>query len=189
MLDPNLPRVTPGFGGPATRMPPRIRMGNYNRARLPETTLREIWDWMNDLGAAAGAECPRQGGCPRRDGATYTIEVANSGVKGKGVDGRGRHGVAGAARGREGREDDRRRLSGRAPDEEAKADVAVWKVASMPAAAQQTLTMTLAQPAPQLRGVITWDTPKVKADRRWTSPIRRPAAAAAAAPDSPLAGR
>ena len=30
-------------------------------------------------------------------------------------------------------------------DDEAKADVAVWKIASMPAAAQQTLTVTLAQ--------------------------------------------
>ncbi len=29
---------------------------------------------------------------------------------------------------------------------------------------QQTLTVTLASPAPQLRGRITWDTPVVKAD-------------------------
>ena len=36
MLDPKLPRVTPNFGGPPTRTPPRLRMGNYNRARLPE---------------------------------------------------------------------------------------------------------------------------------------------------------
>lgn len=29
---------------------PRVRMGNYSKDRLPESVLKEIWDWMNDLG-------------------------------------------------------------------------------------------------------------------------------------------
>jgi len=71
-LDPNLPRVTPGFGGPATRMPPRIRMGNYNRAKLPEASLKEIYDWMIDLGRLPVLNARVTAGAPDASGATWT---------------------------------------------------------------------------------------------------------------------
>src|SRR5688572_2212590 len=86
MLDPALPRVTPGYGGPPGRN--RLRMGNYSPQRLPEATLKEIFDWMVDLGPLpvltarmTPAATPAAGGA-----ATYNVNVFNSAVKNKGVD-------------------------------------------------------------------------------------------------------
>jgi mono/diheme cytochrome c family protein len=65
---------------------PNGAMGNYSRDRLPESILREIYEWMvNDLGmrpqmnGAVGVG-PRQG-----DHTTYTVTVTNVGVKDKGI--------------------------------------------------------------------------------------------------------
>ena len=75
-------------------------------------------------------------------------------------------------------------------DEEAKADVAVWKIARMAAGRTADPHVTLASPAPQLRGRITWDTPVVKADPEVDFAYSRPAAVAAAARNpSPHAAR
>jgi len=164
MLDPNLPRVTPSFGGPATRTPPRIRMGNYNRARLPEASLKEIYDWMIDLGRLPVLNARVTAGAPDASGATYTILVTNSAVKDKGVGVQGAQVALALPAGAKVVKTTGEGYQGVRHDDEAKADVAVWKIASLPAAAQQTLTVTLAAPAPQLRGRITWDTPAVKAD-------------------------
>ena len=164
MLDPNLPRVTPGFGGPASRMPPRVRMGNYNRARLPETALKEIYDWMIDLGRLPVLNARVTAAPPDANGATYTLVVTNAAVKDKGVGVEGVQVAVALPAGAKVVKTTGEGYMGVRHDEEAKADVAVWKIAKMPAAAQQTLTLTLAQPAPQLRGRMTWDTPAVKAD-------------------------
>jgi cytochrome c553 len=79
-LDRSLQPVTPSPSGPPGRN--RIRMGNYSRARLPETTLREIWDWMsNDLGVYLSVLRGRvTAGEAGPNGATYTVEVVNTGV-------------------------------------------------------------------------------------------------------------
>jgi mono/diheme cytochrome c family protein len=164
MLDPNLPRVTPSFGGPATRMPPRIRMGNYNRARLPESTLKEIYDWMIDLGRLPVLNARVTANAPDASGATYTMLVTNAAVKDKGVGVQGLQVALALPAGAKVVKTTGEGYQGVRHDEEAKADVAVWKIASLPAAAQQTLTVTLAAPAPQLRGRMTWETPAVKAD-------------------------
>ena len=84
MLDPKLPRVTPDFGGPATRTPPRLRMGNYNRARLPESTLKEIYDWMIDLGRLPVLTARVTPGAADANGATYTIAVVQLRRQGQG---------------------------------------------------------------------------------------------------------
>jgi mono/diheme cytochrome c family protein len=161
MLDPALPRVTPGFGGPQTRNPPRVRMGNYSPQRLPEATLKQIYDWMADLGALpvlTARMAPASAGS-----ATYTVNVYNSAVKGKGVNtedvtvtlevpagvnvvsatGTGYAGTSMAADGR---------------------TLATWRIPKMDAADQQALTITLSAPAPMLRGNIRWAKPAVKAD-------------------------
>lgn len=164
MLDPNLPRVTPGFGGPASRMPPRVRMGNYNRARLPEASLKEIYDWMIDLGRLPVLNARVTAAPPDGNGATYTMVVTNAAVKEKGVAVEGVQVAVALPAGAKVVKTTGEGYLGVRHDDEAKADVAVWKIAKMPAAAQQTLTLTLAQPAPQLRGRMTWDTPAVKAD-------------------------
>ena len=159
MLDRSLQPVTPSAAGPPGR--DRIRMGNYSRARLPETTLKEIWDWMTELGPHLAVLRGRvAAGAVDTNGALYTVEVVNAGVKDKGVTNEdvtvsialppGAK-VASATGPYEGvRHDD-----------EAKSDVAVWRVPRMPAGDRQTFSMTLAQPASALRGTIRWAKPAV----------------------------
>ena len=153
--DPALPRITPGPAGPPGR--DRVRMGNYTRARLPESTLREIWDWMNDLGVhlapfrgtvAAGEAGP--------DGVAYTVTVTNAGVPDLGVTMEGVEIALALPPGA-----NVVRTTGEA---EAGGGVATWRVASMPAGDQQTFTITLAQAATELRGTITWAEPAVTSD-------------------------
>jgi cytochrome c553 len=157
--DPGLDPVTPGHVGPPGRN--RLRMGNYVRARLPEQTLREIWNWMETLGVhLAVLRASVKAGAPGPDGVTYTVEVVNAGVKGKGIT----------------NEDVTVSLAlpagakvvkttgpyeGLKPNAETKSEAAVWRVPRMAAADRQTFTITLAQPAATLRGVIRWATPKV----------------------------
>src|SRR5882672_10907262 len=63
-----------------------VDMGNYNKSRVTESTLREIYDWAkNDIGFRA----PMQGRLSAANGATYTLTVLNNGMKGKGVTAQG----------------------------------------------------------------------------------------------------
>jgi mono/diheme cytochrome c family protein len=159
--DPNIDPVTPGHVG----LPPgrnRLRMGNYSTARLPEKTLREIWDWMEkDLGVhLAVLSATVKPGTPGANGVTYTIDVVNNAVKGKGITnedvtvaltlpaGAKVVGTTGT-------------FEGVKADAAAKGDVGTWRLGRMAAGDKQTITITLAQPAPQLRGVIRWGAPKV----------------------------
>lgn len=158
--DPTIDPVTPGHVGPPGRN--RLRMGNYTPARLPEKTLREIWDWMNnDLGVFLPVlSASVKAGAPGASGVTYTIDVVNNSVKGKGVTdedvtvsltlpaGAKVVGTTGS-------------FDGVKPDAAAKGDVATWKVGRLAPGDHQTVTITLAQPAPQLRGVLKWGAPKV----------------------------
>jgi mono/diheme cytochrome c family protein len=163
MLDAALPRVTPGFGGPPGRN--RLRMGNYSPQRLPEATLKEIYDWAVDLGRLpvlaarmAPAAAPATNG-----GTTYTIDVYNSAVKNKGVDTddvtvaldvpSGVQVVSATGTGYEGV---RSKADG--------SSVATWRLPRLAAADHQALTITLSSAAPALRGTIRWARPAVKAD-------------------------
>jgi mono/diheme cytochrome c family protein len=164
MLDPALPRVTPGFGGPATRNPPRVRMGNYSPQRLSEATLKQIFDWAHDELGPLPVLTARLAPAPASNsGQTYNLNVYNSAVKGKGVNtedvtvtlevpadvkvvsatGTGYAGTSMTADGK---------------------TIATWKLPKMDAADQQALSITLSAPAPMLRGTIRWGKPVVKAD-------------------------
>ena len=159
MLDPKLPRVTPGFGGPEGRN--RLRMGNYTTRQLPEATLKQIYDWMVDLGpipVLTARMMPAAAGS-----ATYNITVYNSAVKNKGIDSEdvtvalnvptGVQVVSATGTGYTGT---RTNADG--------SSVATWKLPKMAAADQQALSVTLSAPASGLRGSITWGKPAVKAD-------------------------
>lgn len=164
MFEPGVPRATPGFGGPPTRTPPRLRMGSYSRGRLPEATLKEIYDWMIDLGRLPVLVARVTAGPADASGTTYTMVIHNAAVKGKGVDVDGVQVAVALPAGAKVVKTTGVGYVGVRHDEETKGEVAVWKIPKMAAADQQTLTMTLAQPAPQLRGRMTWDAPVVKAD-------------------------
>lgn len=157
--DPGLDPVTPGHVGPPGRN--RLRMGNYAPGRLPEQTLREMWDWMTTLGVHLPVlRASVKAGAPGPEGVTYTVEVVNAGVKGKGVV---NEGVtvslalpAGAtvvkATGP---------YEGLTSNPQTKRDTAAWNVGRMAAGDRQTFTIVLAQPAAALQGVIRWALPHV----------------------------
>jgi hypothetical protein len=139
-------------------------MGNYSRARLPESILKEIFDWMMDLGYLPPLAAQLTAGPVGADGASYKVEVTNAGVKGKGVTVEeltisvalpaGVTVVAATGTG----------YQGVRADQEAKANAAVWHVPSMKAGDREILTLTLSSAAEALRGRIHWAKPAVKAD-------------------------
>jgi mono/diheme cytochrome c family protein len=163
-LDPAIPAVTPSPAGPAGRN--RVRMGNYDRARLPESTLKEIWDWMTDLGHLVPLRGNVSAGVAGADGVAYTVNVANAGVKGKGMTSEdvtvalvlpaGSKVVNATGTG----------YQGVRRDEQAKGDVASWQLPRLAAGDRQTLAITLAgaDPGATLRGTIRWGKPAVKSD-------------------------
>jgi mono/diheme cytochrome c family protein len=140
-----------------------VRMGNYSPLRLPEPTLRIIYDYMREAGFPITVTARLDAGAPAAGGVTYTLVVENGGVTGKGL----------AA------EDmtlslivpaDTKVVSATGAgyqkvqrDEAAKADAAVWKIAKLAPKAPQTFTLTLSKaPADQLKGSLRWAKPTMK---------------------------
>jgi mono/diheme cytochrome c family protein len=162
-LDWELRPVTPGPAGPPGR--DRVRMGNYTRARLPETTLKEIWDWMNDLGVyLAPLRAEVTAGDTGPDGVTYTVTVTNAGVKDKGVTMEGLEVALVLPPGTK-----VVRTAGQAyeavrRDAAAESDVAAWRVPRLPAGDQQVFAITLSSAATALRGTLRWAKPAVTSD-------------------------
>jgi mono/diheme cytochrome c family protein len=158
-LDRAIPASTPAAG--------RVRMGNYSRMRLPESTLKEIWTWMTDLGHLVPLVGRIAPGTTDAKGITYTVNVANSGVKDKGL-------TAEDVRIALVIPPDAQVVSTTGPgyqgvrrDEEATGTVAVWQVPRMAASDRHTFTITLAgaiKAAEPPRGTIRWAKPAVKAD-------------------------
>jgi len=140
-----------------------VRMGNYSPIRLPEATLRTIYDYMRDLGFPLTVQARLDAGVPGANGVTYTTVVENVTVPGKAL----------AA------EDMTLSLTIPADvkvvsatgagyqkvqhDDKANADVAVWKIPKLASKAPQTFTITLSKaPADQLKGSLQWAKPVVK---------------------------
>ena len=62
---------------------PKGRMGSFSRERLPEVALREIYDFMMGL----GLRVPMSGTIrPATGEHSYTVQIANTGTPGKGLD-------------------------------------------------------------------------------------------------------
>lgn len=63
-----------------------LRMGNYSRQQVPESTLQEIWQFFaveQGLRVPIGAEV--SAGVPSAKGTTYTLTIQNTGRPGKGL--------------------------------------------------------------------------------------------------------
>jgi mono/diheme cytochrome c family protein len=59
----------------------QVNMGNFSRTRMPESELREVYNWArDDIGFR-----PALQGQVSANGASYTITVRNNGLEGKGV--------------------------------------------------------------------------------------------------------
>ena len=148
------------------RPPPRIHMGNYDPMRMPESQVREIYDWArDDIGFRPLLQGRFTAGAAGPQGATYTLNLANNGLKDKGLAAEGvtvdlvipaGTTVAGATG--DG-------YKGVHMDAQAKANVAEWQVARLAPKDMQSFTITLSKPgteANNLKGTIRWAKPAPK---------------------------
>ena len=140
-----------------------IRMGNFSRTRLPESLLEQIWQYISvDLGLRVPMAGRLTAGVAAGDGMTYTLNVENEGIAGKGPtaeyltigltlpSGSTVLNTSGAG------------YQGIRRDLQSGADVAVWTAPSMAAQESQTYTITLSAPAAgaePLRGELRWSRP------------------------------
>ena len=147
------------------RAPDRLAMGNFSRSRLPESVLQDIWTYISDFGFRPLMGGRLSAGVASANGVTYTLDVTNSGVRGEGLTaedltvtlivpaGAGVIGATGAG------------YEGVRRDEQAQADVAVWRLARMAPKDEQTYTITLSRAGTaedNLRGRVSWTRPVVK---------------------------
>src|SRR6266700_3987944 len=63
----------------------RIRMGNFNPARVSESQLREIYDWAREVGFRARVVSRLSKGEAGEKGITYALTVENVALPGKGL--------------------------------------------------------------------------------------------------------
>ena len=158
----------------------RVRMGNYSRSRLPESVLQEIFDWARDLGFRAAMSGRLSAGAAGPSGVTYTLNVENIGLPGKGLTAEeltvslvvpaGANVVSTTGAG----------YQGVRVDEQAEANVAVWQLPRMAPKDRQTYTLTLSRAGTaqdNVRGSIQWTKPVLK-----TGPDRANIAPAPLAP-------
>jgi mono/diheme cytochrome c family protein len=143
----------------------RLAMGSFSPARLPESMLQDVWSYISDLGFRPRMQGRLSAAAPSAGGVVYKLDVVNTGVKGLGLAAEdlsvmlavppGATVVATTGSGYEGI----RR------DEQAKADMAVWRVSRMEPGDRQTYTLTLSRAGTakdNVRGVMRWLKPAVK---------------------------
>jgi cytochrome c553 len=142
-----------GPGNPYCRA---IRMGNYSRTRLPEDSLRQIYDWAVSLGLEIPIEGTISDAVPAGTGATYNLNVTNKGVEAGSatvalVIPNGVKVVTATGTG----------YKGVRMDKQAKANVAEWSVAKIAPNDKQAYSITLSRAttaAEKLHGTIRWMT-------------------------------
>jgi cytochrome c553 len=140
---------------------PRVRMGNYSRTNLPEPVLKEIYDWIKDLGFLAPVTAAFSQGEATANGVTYTLNLIHLGQKGKGLPAEnatirltlpaGAQVVGTTGEGYQGVQH----------AETTKADEAVWLVPHINAGDRLTYTITLAKAGTEkdnVRGTVRWTT-------------------------------
>jgi hypothetical protein len=145
--------------------PVRIRMGTFSRTRLPESMLMEIFNFAKDLGFRPMVAGQLKAGVPAGNGVTYTLDVRNGGVKGKGLTAEdltislvvpaGATVVSTTGAG----------YQGTKQDADLKANVAVWRLPKIAPKETQTYSVTLSKAGTRednVRGNIKWTKPVVK---------------------------
>ena len=148
------------------RMPPRVRMGNFNPDRVTEGELRAIYNWAkNEVGFRAHVVARLSKGVSGDKGVTYTLKVENGGLPGRAQDvedatvrliipaGAEIVSTTGAS------------FQGTQVDEKAKANVAVWRVSKLAPKEHQDFTITLSKTgtaADNVRGEVSWAKPAIK---------------------------
>jgi hypothetical protein len=157
----------------------RMRMGTYSRSRLPESIVQDIWQFVKDLGFRAPISGAFNGVATSSNGTTYTLEIHNGGLPGKGLTAEeltvtvilpaGSTVVSTTGIG----------YAGVHHDDKAKADVAEWHTPKLGPKERQTFTITLSRAgsaSDNVRGSVTW-----------AKPLNGKAADSANLPPAPLA--
>jgi mono/diheme cytochrome c family protein len=147
----------------------RVRMGNFNPARVSEGQLREVYDWAREVGFRPRVVSRLGKGEAGEKGVTYSLMVENGGLPGRGLSvddpvvrltiPAGTEVLAATGPG----------YQGVKMDEQAKANVASWQVPAMAPHAKQNFTITLSKAgtaADNLRGEVVWTKPAVKTGPR-----------------------
>ena len=163
-------------------MPPvrdRVRMGTFAARRIPETELREIWDWMNDIGILVPVQVRLTAGMPDGAKTTYTMAVTDAAVPNKGLSAEdatlsfivpaGMQVVSTTGKG----------YAGVSHDGKDNADVAVWRIPKIAPRDQQTYTITLTGAATSgtvPHGNVTWNKPRMTEDAYVNFTLQQPAA-------------
>jgi mono/diheme cytochrome c family protein len=144
----------------------RPNMGNFDPNRLYETELQQVYNWIkNDLGFRVPMRGRLTAGTSAANGVTYTLNVDNFGLPGKGLTAeeitvrlRIPNGVnVVSATGPN--------YLGVRMDNEAKANFAEWRIDRMAPKQAQAYTITLSKAGTRednLRGQIRWAKPAVK---------------------------
>ena len=156
----------PGLWAALGQQPaPRVRMGDYSRSRLPESMLREMFEFARDLGFRVAMAGRLSAGVAGASGVTYTLDVENVGVDRKGLTAEdltvslvvptGARVVSATGTG----------YQGVRADVEASANVAVWQLPRVAPKEVVTYTLTLSQVGTaedNVRGSIRWTGPALK---------------------------
>ena len=155
--------------------PPRIHMGNFNPDRITEGQLQQVLDWVkNDAGYRPFIRARLTKGETGPKGVTYTLNLENFGMPGKGLTAedltvrlvvpQGAKVVATTGSG----------YKGTRMDDKDHAMVAEWALPKAAPHDKQIYTITLSRAATaqdDLRGQVVWTKPQVKPGPMDNSPI------------------
>jgi hypothetical protein len=139
-----------------------MRMGTYSKARLPESVLQDIWSFAKDLGFRAPVSGSFSGVASSEKGVTYSFEIRNGGLPGKGLAAEDLTVTVILPAGTTVVNTTGTGYAGVHHDDKAKADVAVWHAAKLGPKERQTYTVTLSRAgtsSDNVRGTIAWAKP------------------------------
>ncbi len=145
----------------------RVRMGSFLPSRVTEAMLREIWDWMVDIGFLVPVQARLTPGVEDGRGTTYTLNVTSAAVPNKGLSAEDATISLIVPAGMQVASATGTGYQGVTRDTKENADVATWRVPKISPREQQTYTVTLAGTATggaTLKGNITWNKPKMTED-------------------------
>jgi mono/diheme cytochrome c family protein len=137
-----------------------LDMGNFSRTRLSEADLRLIYDWAkNQIGFRPFLQARVMPPTQAANGMTYTVNVTNAGMAGKGISAQGvtvdLELPAGASV-----------VAATGPGYKLNGNTAEWVIPSLAAKQQQSATITLSKAAApgELKGTVHWSNPKPSPD-------------------------